>query len=68
MGVQILDQTGRVNAILPVSGGRVSAIGFGGKDFDILYIQSQNKTYRRKLKTRGASPAEAPNKPDAPKL
>ena len=68
MGVQILDQTGRVNAILPVSGGRVLAIGFGGKDFDILYIQSQNKTYRRKLKTRGASPAEAPNKPDAPKL
>jgi enterochelin esterase-like enzyme len=68
MGVQILDQTGRVNAILPVSSGRASAIGFGGKDFDVLYVQSQNKTYRRKLKTRGASPAEAPNKPDAPKL
>lgn len=68
LGVQILDQTGRVNAILPVAGGRVSAIAFGGKDQDILYIKSQNKTYHRKLKTRGANPAEAPNKPDAPKL
>jgi len=68
MGVQILDQTGRVNAILPVSGGRVSALAFGGKDWDTLFIKTQNKTYSRKLKTRGTNPVEAPNKPDAPKL
>lgn len=69
MGVQILDQTGRVNAILPSpSGGAAAKIAFGGADFDTLYISSKGKTYSRKLKTRGANPAEAPNKPDAPKL
>lgn len=69
MGVQILDQTGRVNAILPSpSGGAAAKVAFGGADFDTLYINSKGKTYSRKLKTRGANPAEAPNKPDAPKL
>ncbi|MCF0070919.1 SMP-30/gluconolactonase/LRE family protein [Dyadobacter sp. CY261] len=67
MGVQILDQTGRVNAILPVSGA-VSRIAFGGKDLDTLYITANNRVYYRKLKARGAMSGEAPNKPDAPKL
>ncbi|SDE51338.1 Enterochelin esterase [Dyadobacter soli] len=69
MGVQILDQTGRVNAILPSPvAGAVTKIAFGGAGFDILYIHTKGKTYSRKLKTRGANQAEAPNKPDAPKL
>ncbi|MHA4741570.1 SMP-30/gluconolactonase/LRE family protein [Dyadobacter sp. MSC1_007] len=67
-GVQILDQTGRVNAILPLPGGSVSDLAFGGKDFDTLYVKVNDKVYRRKLKTRGANSSEAPNKPDAPKL
>lgn len=67
-GVQILDQTGRVNAILPLQGGGVFDLAFGGKDFDMLYVKVNDKVYRRKLKTRGANSMEAPNKPDAPKL
>lgn len=67
-GVQILDQTGRVNAILPLPEGGISRLAFGGKDFDTLYVEVKGKIYRRKLKTRGANSAEAPNKPDAPKL
>jgi len=68
MGVQILDQTGRVNAILPSPSGVAAKIAFGGANFDTLYINARGKTYSRKLKTRGINPGEAPNKPDAPKL
>lgn len=68
MGVQILDQTGRVNAILPSPGGAAAKIAFGGRDFDTLYVRAKGKTYSRKLKTRGANASEEPNKPDAPRL
>ena len=67
-GVQILDQTGRVNAILPTPHGTASKITFGGGNSDVLYVKINGKTYGRKLKTRGINPGEAPNKPDAPKL
>jgi hypothetical protein len=68
MGVQILDQTGRVNAILPSPQGAAGKIAFGGSDLDVLYVQMKGKTYSRKLKTHGVNPAGPPNKPDAPKL
>ncbi|MNY53168.1 SMP-30/Gluconolaconase/LRE-like region [compost metagenome] len=68
MGVQILDQTGRVNAILPSPAGAAAKIVFGGSDFDTLYITKKGKTYSRKLKTRGINAGDAPNKPDAPRL
>jgi enterochelin esterase-like enzyme len=67
-GVQILDQTGRVNAILPGPEGQVSKVSFGGKDSDELYITTKRKIYKRKLNARGVSGLDAPNKPDAPKL
>ncbi|MDR6809070.1 enterochelin esterase-like enzyme [Dyadobacter sp. BE34] len=67
-GVQILDQTGRANAILPTPHGTASKITFGGGNSDVLYVKIMGKTYGRKLKTRGINPGEAPNKPDAPKL
>jgi enterochelin esterase-like enzyme len=68
MGVQVLDQTGRVNVILPVPGGWVSDLYFGGDNFDTLYAVSGDKTYRRKLKTRGVNSFDAPLKPAKPKL
>lgn len=68
MGVQILDQTGRVNAILPLPRGNVTKIAFGTVDPDILHVQVNGKTYSRKLRTRGVVVGEAPHKPDAPKL
>ncbi|CAG5018170.1 hypothetical protein DYBT9275_05946 [Dyadobacter sp. CECT 9275] len=67
-GVQILDQTGRVNAILPTPNAAASNIAFGGKDFDIMYVTANDKVYRRKLNTHGANNWDKPNKPAAPKL
>ncbi|NIJ54833.1 SMP-30/gluconolactonase/LRE family protein [Dyadobacter arcticus] len=67
-GIQILDQTGRVNAIIPTPNGTVSNVAFGGKDFDVLYATANDKVYCRKLKAKGANNWDLPNKPDAPKL
>lgn len=68
LGVQVLDQLGRVNAIIPVPGGQASNCCFGGADFNILYVSSRDKVYRRKLKVRGANPFDNPYKPKKPNL
>jgi gluconolactonase len=68
MGIQVLDQTGRVNAVIPVPSGQASNCCFGGPGFDILYVTSRDKVYRRKLKVHGANPFENPHKPADPKL
>lgn len=68
MGIQVLDQVGRVNAILPVPMGQPSNLCFGGPNFDIMYVTVQDKVYSRKLKTRGANTFEPPIKPAKPKL
>ena len=56
-GLQVMDQLGRVNAILPTppSNNQVSNMYFGGADFNILYVTAGDKVFRRKLKTRGAN-------------
>jgi sugar lactone lactonase YvrE/enterochelin esterase-like enzyme len=70
LGIQIMDQLGRVNAILPLplSNFRTSNVCFGGKDFNILYVSMGDKVYRRKLNTRGANTFEPPIKPANPRL
>lgn len=68
MGIQVLDQTGRVNVILPVPSGQPSNCCFGGADFSILYVSCGDKVYRRKLKIHGANPFENPFKIANPKL
>lgn len=68
MGIQILDQIGKVQAILPVPGGKASDVCFGGPDFDILYVTAGDKIYRRKLNVRGVNTFEAPFKPAKPNL
>jgi sugar lactone lactonase YvrE/enterochelin esterase-like enzyme len=69
-GVQILDQLGRVNAILPVpkTKGQVSNLCFGGKDFDTLYITCVDKVFKRKVKIKGANTFEVPLKPKPSRL
>ena len=62
-GIQILDQLGRVNAIIPIPTGQASNLCFGGKDFDTMYITAVDKVYRRKLNTRGVNSFEMPFKP-----
>jgi sugar lactone lactonase YvrE/enterochelin esterase-like enzyme len=68
MGIQVCDQAGRVNCIIPTPNGRVSNLSFGGEKFDTLYATCGDKVYKRKLKVRGAQAWEAPNKPAAPRL
>ena len=69
-GIQVLDQLGRVNAILPVpkTKGWVSNLCFGGKDFDTMYITVFDKVFKRKFKVKGVNSFEKPFKPAAPRL
>jgi gluconolactonase len=68
MGIQICDQAGRVNAILPTPNGRVANFTFGGENFDTLYAMCGDKVYKRKLKVKGAFAWDKPNKPPTPRL
>ena len=68
MGIQVLDQLGRVNAILPVPSGQASNCAFGGPNFDILYVTSGDKVYARKVKAHGANTFSDPNKPAEPRI
>lgn len=69
-GLQVMDQLGRVNAILPAppANNQTSNLCFGGPEFNILYVSSGDKIFRRKLKTRGANNFETPVKPPVPHL
>ena len=70
LGIQVMDQLGRVNAIIPVppAKGQVSNICFAGKDFNIMYITCWDKVFRRKIKTKGANNFAAPIRPANPRL
>ena len=68
MGIQICDQAGRVNAIIPTPNGRIANLTFGGSDFSILYAACGDKVYFRKVKTHGANAWAAPVKPTPPRL
>jgi sugar lactone lactonase YvrE/enterochelin esterase-like enzyme len=68
LGIQVCDQAGRVNAIIPTPNGRVANVSFGGEDFDTLYATCGDKVYKRKLKVKGANAWDKPNKPAAPRL
>ena len=68
LGIQVCDQAGRVNAIIPTPNGKAANITFGGPNFDIIYVTSFDKVYKRKVKPKGANAFEAPIKPAAPRL
>jgi sugar lactone lactonase YvrE/enterochelin esterase-like enzyme len=68
MGLQVCDQAGRVNCIIPTPNGKVSNVVFGGADFDTLYVSAGDKIYKRKVKAKGAPSFAAPIKPAAPHL
>ncbi len=68
MGIQVCDQAGRVNAIIPTPNGRVANMTFGGENFDTLYAMCGDKVYKRKLKVQGAPSFLPPIKPAAPRL
>lgn len=68
MGVQVCDQAGRVNCILPVPGGEVTDVAFGGAEFDTLFAVCGGKLYKRKLRVQGANAFAPPIKPKPPGL
>ena len=73
LGVQVCDQAGRVNFIIPTPG-EPHDICFGGKDLGELFIACADKQYRthiykRSTKAHGVISGQmAPIKPQAPKL
>jgi gluconolactonase len=70
MGIQVMDQIGRVNAILPlpIHTGQPVQLCFGGPNFDILYVNCGDKIFRRKLKVKGLNDFDAPVKSTKPHL
>ncbi len=69
MGLQICDQAGRVNAILPKPGtGWLSNVCFGGPNLDTLYVTCGDKVFKRRTRVQGVLPWRAPIKPAAPRL
>jgi gluconolactonase len=68
MGIQVCDQTGRVNAIIPTPNGLCTNLVFGGEKFDTLYATCNEKVYKRKLNTTGVNAWAPPVKPKAPSL
>ena len=68
MGVQVCDQAGRVNAIIPTPNGKASNVYFGGPNFDTLYVTAGEKVFKRKTKVKGANAYQEAIKPPAPRL
>jgi gluconolactonase len=68
LGIQVCDQAGRVNAIIPTPNGKVSNLCFGGENLDTLFATCGDRVYKRKLKVKGAQAFQPPFKPAAPRL
>jgi gluconolactonase len=68
MGIQVCDQAGRVNCIIPTPNGRIANLCFGGKEFNTIFAACGDRVYKRWVKVAGALPFQAPIKPRAPRL
>jgi len=68
MGIQVCDQAGRVNCIIPTPNGKVANLCFGGEHFDVLYATCGEAVFKRKVKVKGANAFQAPIKPAPPRL
>jgi gluconolactonase len=69
VGLQVLDQPGRVHLIVRKPGpGWLSNAVFGGPELDTLYVTCGEKVYRRKVKAKGVNPWQPPVPPPKPQL
>jgi gluconolactonase len=68
MGIQVCDQAGRVNRVIPTPNEKVSKLCFGGAQFDVLHATCGEATFKRKVKVKGANAFQAPIKPAPPRL
>jgi gluconolactonase len=68
LGIQVCDQAGRVNFIIPTPQ-QPHDLCFGGKDLSELFIACGDKIYKRPMKVRGIVSGQMPPiKPAPPKL
>ncbi len=69
LGIQVLDQLGRVNLILNrPSSSAITGLTFGSNTFDCLYATCGEKVFRKSLKTKGLVTFEDPIQPPKPRL
>ena len=68
LGIQVCDQAGRVECILPAPNGQVANLTFGGENFDTIFAACGGDIYKRKVRVKGALPFQSPSKPSAPRL
>jgi sugar lactone lactonase YvrE/enterochelin esterase-like enzyme len=68
LGIQVCDQAGRVNCIIPTPNGKISNLCFGGEHFDTLFATCGDRVFKRKVKVRGANAFQEPVKPGPPRL
>jgi len=69
LGLQVLDQPGRVHIILnKPSDGWLSNVVFGGPALDTLFVTCGDRVFKRKIRTRGVNPWQAPVNQPRPRL
>lgn len=69
LGLQVCDQAGRVNAIIPTPNPEwLSGVCFGGPNHDTLFITCGNRVFKRPTRVRGALSWLAPTRPAPPRL
>lgn len=68
MGIQVFDQAGRCECIIPTPNRHVVSVCLGGPNFDILYAGCGDTLYRRRVRVTGANGWDLPNKPPKPHL
>ncbi len=67
-GLQVCDQIGRVQAIIPVPGGVASTVSFAGAALDELVVTCGDRAFVRKVKAVGAPGHLPPVTPPKPSL
>jgi gluconolactonase len=69
LGVQVFDQMGRVQAIIPAPlTAALSNVEFGGANMDEMFITNGDKVFKRKTKVKGVVSWRPPIKPAPPRL
>ena len=69
VGLQIIDQPGRVHLILErPQRKKLSNVVFGGPNLDTLFVTCTDKVYRRKVNAKGLRPADGPVDQPKPRL
>jgi sugar lactone lactonase YvrE/enterochelin esterase-like enzyme len=69
LGLQVCDQAGRVNVIIPKpQKAWLSNVVFGGPALDELYVTCGDKVFKRKTRVKGLIPSLEAIKPRAPRL